>query len=97
MLEDSSPMSPHPIEFFGPFDSSISNSRIDKSLAPRAFPATIPLKASGGADATRGSATGSRRAIFWEEVEMIRKVLYATLASLALSLSAARAEDTIVW
>ena len=28
---------------------------------------------------------------------MIRKVLYATLASLALSLSAARAEDTIVW
>jgi multiple sugar transport system substrate-binding protein len=34
---------------------------------------------------------------FWEEVEMIRKVLYATLASLALTVSAAHAEDTIVW
>ena len=28
---------------------------------------------------------------------MIRKVLYATLASLALTVGAARAEDTIVW
>jgi multiple sugar transport system substrate-binding protein len=28
---------------------------------------------------------------------MIRKILYATLASLALTVSAARAEDTIVW
>jgi multiple sugar transport system substrate-binding protein len=28
---------------------------------------------------------------------MIRKVLYATLASIALTVSAARAEDTIVW
>ena len=28
---------------------------------------------------------------------MIRKVLFATLASLALTVSAARAEDTIVW
>jgi multiple sugar transport system substrate-binding protein len=28
---------------------------------------------------------------------MIRKVLYATLASMALTVSAARAEDTIVW
>jgi multiple sugar transport system substrate-binding protein len=34
---------------------------------------------------------------FWEEVEMIRKVLYATLASMALTVGAARAEDTIVW
>src|SRR5258708_10678074 len=33
----------------------------------------------------------------WEEVEMIRKVLFATLASMALAVSAARAEDTIVW
>ena len=28
---------------------------------------------------------------------MIRKVLYATLATMALTVSAARAEDTIVW
>ena len=28
---------------------------------------------------------------------MIRKVLFATLASMALTVSAARAEDTIVW
>ena len=28
---------------------------------------------------------------------MIRKVLYATLATMALSVGAARAEDTIVW
>jgi hypothetical protein len=28
---------------------------------------------------------------FWEEIEMIRKVLFATLASLALTASAARA------
>jgi multiple sugar transport system substrate-binding protein len=33
----------------------------------------------------------------WEEVELIRKVLYATLATMALSVGAARAEDTIVW
>jgi hypothetical protein len=35
------------------------------------------------------------RGHFWEEVEMIRKVLYATLATMALSVGAARAEDTI--
>src|ERR1700679_2734713 len=34
---------------------------------------------------------------FWEEVEMIRKVLYATLASMALTIGAARAKDTIIW
>ena len=28
---------------------------------------------------------------------MIRKVLYATMATMALSVGAARAEDTIVW
>ena len=41
----------------------------------------------------RGEAAGP----YWEEVEMIRKVLFATLASVALSVGAARAEDTIVW
>jgi multiple sugar transport system substrate-binding protein len=34
---------------------------------------------------------------FWEEVEMIRKILYATLAMAALTAGAARAEETIVW
>jgi multiple sugar transport system substrate-binding protein len=34
---------------------------------------------------------------FWEEVEMIRKILYATLASAALTVGAAHATETIVW
>ena len=35
--------------------------------------------------------------LFWEEVEMIRKVLYTPLATMALTVGAARAEETIVW
>jgi hypothetical protein len=67
-------------------------------LAPRAFLVTIPARLpEGAASGTERLQRGKPPGHFWEEVEMIRKVLYATLASLALTVSAARAEDTIVW
>jgi multiple sugar transport system substrate-binding protein len=67
-------------------------------LAPRVFLATIPPRLPK-AQIPEPSACEAEKppGHFWEEVEMIRKVLYGTLASLALTVSAARAEDTIVW
>jgi hypothetical protein len=67
-------------------------------LAPRAFIVTIPARLPEGVDfGIERRNAGKPPGHFWEEIEMIRKVLYATLASLALTVSAARAEDTIVW
>jgi multiple sugar transport system substrate-binding protein len=67
-------------------------------LAPAAFLATIPSRLPG-AQSPEPSAcdAGKPPGHIWEEVELIRKVLYATLATMALSVGAARAEDTIVW
>jgi multiple sugar transport system substrate-binding protein len=65
-------------------------------LAPRAFLVTIPARLLEGAQSGT-ERTEKPSDHFWEEIGMIRKVLYATLATMALSVGAARAEDTIVW
>src|SRR6202522_1453505 len=75
---------------------SVSNLLIETSwrLALSSLPFEARLSKAHGPEP---SARRSRRGHFWEEVEMIRKVLYATLATMALTVGAARAEDTIVW
>jgi multiple sugar transport system substrate-binding protein len=67
-------------------------------LAPAAFLATIPSRLPGAqSPEPRACDAGKPPGHIWEEVELIRKVLYATMATMALSVGAARAEDTIVW
>jgi multiple sugar transport system substrate-binding protein len=68
-------------------------------LAPWRFLATIAAQASRKTHRSREarSKAGKRPSTFWEDIDMIRKVMWATLVSATLLASAAQATETIVW